>query len=68
IWIVWPKKTSAIISDLSQVSVRGAGLANGLVDFKVCAIDATWSGLLFKRRKPVRAETKSRRRPTTSPA
>jgi hypothetical protein len=53
IWIAWPKKTSAIASDLSQVSVRGAGLASGLVDFKVCAIDATWSGLLFKRRKPV---------------
>lgn len=55
IWIVWPKKTSAIVSDLSQVSVRGAGLSNGLVDFKVCAIDETWSGLLFKRRKPVAA-------------
>jgi hypothetical protein len=50
IWIAWPKKTSAIVSDLSQVAVRGVGLANGLVDFKVCAIDETWSGLLFKRR------------------
>ena len=50
IWIAWPKKTSAIVSDLSQVSVRSVGLASGLVDFKVCAIDATWSGLLFKRR------------------
>jgi hypothetical protein len=56
IWIAWPKKTSAIASDLSQVSVRGAGLAIGLVDFKVCAIDATWSGLLFKKRKPVAAQ------------
>jgi CheY-like chemotaxis protein len=54
IWIVWPKKTSAIVTDLSQISVRAAGLAIGLVDFKVCAIDATWSGLLFKRRKPSR--------------
>ncbi len=54
VWIAWPKKTSAIVSDLSQVSVRAAGLASGLVDFKVCAIDATWSGLLFTRRKPVR--------------
>ena len=50
IWIAWPKKTSPIVSDLSQVAVRSVGLANGLVDFKVCAIDATWSGLLFKRR------------------
>jgi len=55
IWIVWPKKTCAKASDLSQLSVRGAGLASGLVDFKVCAIDATWTGLLFKRRKPVPA-------------
>lgn len=55
IWIAWPKKTSAVVSDLSQVSVRGAGLASGLVDFKVCAIDATWSGLLFKRRKQLGA-------------
>jgi hypothetical protein len=54
VWIVWPKKTSAIVSDLSQVSVRAAGLACGLVDFKVCAIDATWSGLLFKRRSAIR--------------
>ena len=53
IWVAWPKKTSAIATDLSQVSVRGAGLASGLVDFKVCAIDATWSGLLFKRRKAI---------------
>lgn len=52
VWIAWPKKTSAIVSDLSQVSVRRVGLAIGLVDFKVCAIDATWSGLLFTRRKP----------------
>ncbi len=52
IWIAWPKKTAATGSDLSQISVRGAGLASGLVDFKVCSIDATWSGLLFKRRNP----------------
>jgi len=55
VWIAWPKKTSTTVSDLSQISVRGAGLASGLVDFKVCAIDATWSGLLFKRRKLVAA-------------
>jgi len=54
VWIAWPKKTSAIASDLSQVSVRAVGLAIGLVDFKVCAIDATWSGLLFTRRRPHR--------------
>jgi hypothetical protein len=65
LWVAWPKKTSAMATDLSQVSVRGAGLASGLVDFKVCAIDVTWSGLLFKRRKPVDAQKKSGRRPLT---
>jgi hypothetical protein len=51
LWIAWPKKTSRIKSDLTQVDVRRIGLASGLVDYKVCAIDATWSGLLFTQRK-----------------
>ncbi len=51
LWIAWPKKSSGIASDLSQAVVREAGLAAGLVDFKVCAIDETWSGLRFTRRK-----------------
>jgi len=51
LWIVWPKKTSGMGSDLSESIVRAVGLAEGLVDFKVCAIDATWSGLRFTRRK-----------------
>lgn len=53
-WVAWPKASSNIAADLSQVVVRRAGLDNGLVDYKVCAIDATWSGLLFKRRDAVR--------------
>jgi CheY-like chemotaxis protein len=51
LWIAWPKKSSGAATDLSQGIVRAAGLAVGLVDFKVCAIDATWSGLRFTRRK-----------------
>ena len=50
-WIVWPKKASGVTTDLSQQDVRETGLAAGLVDYKICAIDATWSGLLFRRRK-----------------
>jgi len=50
IWIGWPKKTSGVVTDLSEDVVRRAGLAAGLVDVKVCAIDATWSGLKFVRR------------------
>lgn len=51
LWIVWPKKSCGLESDLSQNIVRELGLAAGLVDFKVCAIDETWSGLRFTRRK-----------------
>ncbi|MCI0693450.1 hypothetical protein L0337_15770 [candidate division KSB1 bacterium] len=51
LWIVWPKKTSSLRADLTQQVVRQTGLAEGLVDYKICAIDATWSGLLFTRRK-----------------
>jgi hypothetical protein len=55
IWVAWPKASSGVVSDLSQTVVRRAGLANGLVDYKVCAIDAEWSGLLFKRRDAARS-------------
>jgi hypothetical protein len=45
IWISWPKKSAKVPSDLSDEVVRRAALAVGLVDIKVCAVDATWSGL-----------------------
>jgi hypothetical protein len=51
LWIIWPKKTSALASDVSEPIVREKGLASGLVDYKVCAVDATWSGLKFARKK-----------------
>jgi CheY-like chemotaxis protein len=58
LWIAWRKKaalTAGSPADApSERSVRAAGLAAGLVDFKVCAIDASWSGLLFTRRRPAR--------------
>ena len=47
LWIAWPKRTSGLASDLSDGVVREVGLAAGLVDNKVCAIDETWSGLRF---------------------
>ena len=50
IWIAWPKKTSGVSTDLTEDIVRRIGLAARLVDVKVCAIDATWSGLKFVRR------------------
>ncbi len=51
IWFIWPKQASGVASDLTQNIVRETGLANGLVDYKVCAVDATWSGLKFAVRK-----------------
>ncbi len=50
LWIAWPKKASGVVTDLSERLVRRTGLATGLVDYKICAIDATWSGLRFARR------------------
>ena len=51
IWICWPKKSSGVESDLDFDLVQKQGLATGLVDVKVCAIDETWSGLKFMVRK-----------------
>ena len=51
LWLVWPKKASGVTSDLDGNIVRNTGLAAGWVDYKVCSVDATWSGLAFKRRK-----------------
>ena len=50
LWICWPKRSSGLQTDLSENDVRDYGLAHGLVDVKVCAVDETWSGLAFVRR------------------
>ncbi|HEX4591016.1 MAG TPA: hypothetical protein VH120_13855 [Gemmataceae bacterium] len=47
LWVAWPKKASGVPTDLTENVVRDLGLAAGLVDVKVCAIDETWSGLKF---------------------
>jgi hypothetical protein len=50
LWVCWPKKASGVPTDLTEGVVRQHGLAGGLVDVKVCAVDPTWSGLAFVRR------------------
>jgi CheY-like chemotaxis protein len=50
-WILWPKKTSKVSSDLTQQIVRATAMAAGLVDYKICSVDDTWSALRFTRRK-----------------
>jgi hypothetical protein len=47
LWIAWPKKSSGYPSDLDFACVQAAGLALGLVDNKVCAVNETFSGLRF---------------------
>ncbi|NVJ45706.1 MAG: DUF3052 domain-containing protein [Cytophagia bacterium] len=47
LWISWPKKSSKVPTDLSDMVVRTTGLEAGLVDVKVCAVDEIWSGLKF---------------------
>jgi len=51
LWIAWPKQASGISTDLKENAVREFGLAEGGVDYKVCAIDETWSGLCFAKKK-----------------
>lgn len=50
-WIAWPKRTSGIATDLTEDILRELALPLGVVDYKVCAIDATWSGLKFALRR-----------------
>ena len=54
-WIAWPKRSSGVPTDLTEDALREIGLPAGMVDNKVCAIDATWSGLRFVVRRENRA-------------
>ena len=45
IWLAWPKRASGVATDLTQTDVRRYGLDRSLVDYKICSIDDTWSGL-----------------------
>jgi hypothetical protein len=45
IWVSWPKKSSGVATDITEDVVRRIALPMGLVDIKVCAVDAVWSGL-----------------------
>ena len=45
VWVCWPKQSSGVDTDIGEQFVRATGLARGLVDYKIAAIDATWSAL-----------------------
>jgi DNA modification methylase len=45
IWVSWPKKSSKVLTDVTEDNIRNYALQIGLVDIKVCAVDEIWSGL-----------------------
>ena len=61
LWVSWPKRSSGVATDITEDVVRELALPLGLVDVKVCAIDATWSGLKLVRRRERRATPAARR-------
>lgn len=54
VWVSWPKKASKLPTDITEDVIRDICLPMGWVDVKVCAIDATWSGLKLMIRKELR--------------
>ena len=54
IWVSWPKKAARVPTDITEDAIRAACLPLGFVDVKVCAVDATWSGLKLMIRKELR--------------
>ncbi|HEX4513819.1 MAG TPA: hypothetical protein VH054_09795 [Polyangiaceae bacterium] len=55
VWIAWPKKSSGVATDVTENVLREVILETGWVDNKVCAIDETYSGLRFVKRKELRS-------------
>jgi hypothetical protein len=50
-WLCWPKKSSGVVTDVTENLLREVALPTGRVDVKVCAVSETWSGLKFLRRR-----------------
>lgn len=51
LWVAWPKRSSGMDTDVTEDTMREVALPAGWVDSKVCAVDATWSGLRLTRRR-----------------
>lgn len=54
VWVSWPKKAAKLDTDITEDVIRKVALPMGYVDVKVCAVDATWSGLKLVIRKALR--------------
>jgi hypothetical protein len=51
IWVIYPKKAGRFKADFNQDDIRLTGIEAGVVDYKICAVDADWSGMKFARRR-----------------
>jgi hypothetical protein len=51
LWLLWPKRTSKVVTNLTMPRVREIAIQNGLVDYKVCAVDEVWSGMAVGQRR-----------------
>lgn len=60
LWVSWPKKSSGVATDITEDVIREVCLPLGFVDVKVCAVDATWSGLKLMIRRENRADRGSK--------
>ncbi len=56
VWVSWPKKAAKVPTDVTEDVIRAVALPLGFVDVKVCAVDATWSGLKFVVRTELRTK------------
>lgn len=54
VWVSWPKRSSSVATDVTEDVIRACALPLGFVDIKVCAVDATWSGLKLVVRRELR--------------
>jgi hypothetical protein len=55
LWVAWPKKASGVTTDVTEDVIRDFAVEHtDLVDVKVIAIDATWSGLKLMVRRSAR--------------
>ena len=54
VWASWPKKTSKMMTDITEDTIREIALPLGFVDVKVCAVSEVWSGLKLVIRKSLR--------------
>ena len=54
VWVVWPKRSSGVATDITEDTIREDALPLGFVDVKVAAVDETWSSLKLVVRKELR--------------